>query len=1295
MYVSKEASAGKDNIPQERVERRKNRFKTFHEESYLPDSCLLPSSAGEALVLKSDSTAVDEPSCFPLSPGGALVPMSVLTAVAKPSMLKEIVESSCGSPVYDIDSIPRFPQIERFLKTSLPDNDCLFSDEDNIDCCALQSLVNLDMTTFISRPETQRDTRVECKLDNNVAVQIDSVIKDSYDGDEPNVVPRTSTLARCNREMYVSKEASAGKDNIPQERVERRKNRFKTFHEESYQPGSKEEETETQNSDEMPSDTDWDERNVVARASPLTRSNRKSNVATKTTAGKDNIPPERVQSRKNRFKRIRQEPDSEEEDTVTRNSDYMPSDTDCDERNVVTRTSPLVRSDKKSYVAKDTTAGKDNVPQERVQRRKNLFPKICEEPDSDLTVKKKKYQVTNDRECNRKKYKTGENWNSKSNELKIVAKTSSQARSERESNTKGNRTCDRDVTITAASTSSQGKNGAIHGKTCEKSKSNLQEMEQFDESDDSMLIDIEECLLDSDAEFESQQPKIYVKCSSNTNGRRVFDKNHYCLYCSKPSTNLRKHLWAKHKDEDYVKDVLTQAKHSKKRKLLLDKLRNLGDFQHNSEVRCRGEGEIIPWRCPPEPVSANDYVPCPDCFAYFHKEHLWRHHQDCAFCTKADGKHSFKSIKAEAELLLPSTVEVSLAFREQIFTMMSKDHIGLVAQNDQTLASFGENMFKRLGHLKHLHTHISAKMRELARLVIAVRKLDSNVTWMADVLCPEKFNTVLTAVKELCGYTEDSHKYHIPSLAIKLGHSIKMCCKLSICVSIRLKDTMTRQSREDFLYLCQQEWTSNVSSAALSTLSSAKLNRPQVLPLTEDIRSLNSYILSERRRYQTELRKVVTFENWTGLLKVTVVGVILFNRRRSGEVERMTLNNYQNRCRNPLAVKDIASSLSETEKVICRTMARVEIRGKKGRTVPVILTPGMIEAIDVLITCRKILGVAQSNQYVFPRPYSDNPVRASDCLRKMSIECGAKFPGNLTSTRLRKHIATTSQILNLQENELDLLAGFLGHDVRIHRHFYRLPQDTLQLAKVSKILLAFDRGQISDYKGKSLEDIEVENVEVLSDSDQSDSDEETETLNSDNVPLETVGRTKAHKQRRRIRQEPDNKEEETGTLNSDDMPSESPVAEEVTADKGNVSQPKVDRHKNRFKRILQEPGSQEEETGTQNSDDMLAENPVTEEATADKDNILQPKVDRHKNRFKRIRQEPDSETQNSDDMPSETVRLTKAHKPHKESDVAEEPTAEKVDRRKRKTYSKSYSCSEGSKSLFVYYEILHFHSILM
>ena len=104
-------------------------------------------------------------------------------------------------------------------------------------------------------------------------------------------------------------------------------------------------------------------------------------------------------------------------------------------------------------------------------------------------------------------------------------------------------------------------------------------------------------------------------------------------------------------------------------------------------------------------------------------------------------------------------------------------------------------------------------------------------------------------------------------------------------------------------------------------------------------------------------------------------------------------------------------------------------------------------------------------------------IRGTDTLRVLLSKCGAKTPQHLRSTKLRKHIATVSQIMNLQENELDLLASFMGHDIRTHREYYRMPESTIQVAKLSKVLLKMERGDIQGLAGKRLTDIELDPIE--------------------------------------------------------------------------------------------------------------------------------------------------------------------------------------------------------------------------
>ena len=63
-------------------------------------------------------------------------------------------------------------------------------------------------------------------------------------------------------------------------------------------------------------------------------------------------------------------------------------------------------------------------------------------------------------------------------------------------------------------------------------------------------------------------------------------------------------------------------------------------------------------------------------------------------------------------------------------------------------------------------------------------------------------------------------------------------------------------------------------------------------------------------------------------------------------------------------------------------------------------------------------------------------------------------------------------VIDLGPNqELEWLANHMGHTLPVHRNYYRLQERTLELAKVSKLLLAVDEGRCHNYAGKTLDEI--------------------------------------------------------------------------------------------------------------------------------------------------------------------------------------------------------------------------------
>ena len=139
------------------------------------------------------------------------------------------------------------------------------------------------------------------------------------------------------------------------------------------------------------------------------------------------------------------------------------------------------------------------------------------------------------------------------------------------------------------------------------------------------------------------------------------------------------------------------------------------------------------------------------------------------------------------------------------------------------------------------------------------------------------------------------------------------------------------------------------------------------------------------------------------------------------------------------------------------------------------MTKSMNTNVEFSISQRGANGVKDDdNPYLFAIPLCDTAYRVSDALRMLARDSGIPDPEHITTTNLRKHVAVMSQVIALGDSELDILAQFMGHDIRVHRQYYRLPEDTLHTAKVAKILLLMEKGNLSSKSGKMLDDIQVD-----------------------------------------------------------------------------------------------------------------------------------------------------------------------------------------------------------------------------
>ncbi|XP_073701194.1 uncharacterized protein [Garra rufa] len=500
---------------------------------------------------------------------------------------------------------------------------------------------------------------------------------------------------------------------------------------------------------------------------------------------------------------------------------------------------------------------------------------------------------------------------------------------------------------------------------------------------------------------------------------------------------------------------------SKERKVLLEQLRNKGDFRHNTDVLEKGSGQIVTWKQPSADASIKDYLPCPFCFGMFRKKDLWRHQSSCKTkqsCLKDQDdnqKNTRGRVQSRAASLLP--IAASSDGCQKIINTMRQDDVSFHIRNDSLICKYGESLYGKHGRVRSRHQYIAQRMRELGRFMLVAKEMDNTVRGLEDLCAPARFQFVVNVAKRLTQFSPGKNEYGKPSTAVKIGFCLKGAVEVLIGQALMNEDDLSEKKAKKFFELLEKNWRNSVSITAHQTIQEKRWNKEDDIPLTKNVIALRDHLRMVEDEARAKITHQMNLRAYKALNETVLAQVIIFNKRREGEASCLTLDTYKKASTNAIN-EDIYSTLSPLEKELSKILTRIEIRGKRGKKVPVFLTERMKESINLLVQRREEAGVPAENPYLFARPGAMTNIRGCDCLRKYAKESKTENPELLRSTKLRKQVATLCQLLDLTEQELEQVARFMGHDIRVHCDFYRQTDKTFQIAKISKLLFAMEQG---------------------------------------------------------------------------------------------------------------------------------------------------------------------------------------------------------------------------------------------
>ena len=576
------------------------------------------------------------------------------------------------------------------------------------------------------------------------------------------------------------------------------------------------------------------------------------------------------------------------------------------------------------------------------------------------------------------------------------------------------------------------------------------------------------------------KPKIQVATKKIGN-----PKKHCCKFCQRSVNKISAHVQNVHSQETEVSRIMYMAKKSKERRDAWIQLAKDGDYRHNYNVLKNKKGVLIPKYCTSAGKNFDlDYIACPFCKGLYAKQYLTDHIVRCTNKPDSNAPRNPRSIRKEGELLLPVPCDVSRGFYSNVLSRMNKDDIYRCIVSDSIILAFGERMYSRKDVDEHTPNQVSSRLRELGRLLKLLRQ-ESNVHVKTISIAMEvvNFDLLVGCIKKLAEFDDSTHLFGKASLALRLGYSLKKCSHIKKSIAIREKDENAEKQAERFNALMEGDWYDSVSACAGQSVERAKFNKPKLVPSCADVEKVH-----------TLLKKKATSSDYAVLAKTTLCMVSLFNRKQGGEVQRMKIQDFEKGMASSSTSHDaeVIKGFTSTEKKLTDVLDRVEIRGKFDRRVAILLTKEMVSLITTLINLHKTLPRLDS-QYIFATPTGERPFRGSDVIREFATEAKVSDISLFTATNLWKQVATLSQSMTLSEWEQDQLASFLGHDIHVHRSVYRQPLDTLQTAKVAKILIAVNSGMKQFTVVNVTEDEELDNSVVPTEAGTTGRDQQSTT----------------------------------------------------------------------------------------------------------------------------------------------------------------------------------------------------------
>uniref|UniRef100_A0A087Y5C8 Uncharacterized protein n=2 Tax=Poecilia formosa TaxID=48698 RepID=A0A087Y5C8_POEFO len=150
-------------------------------------------------------------------------------------------------------------------------------------------------------------------------------------------------------------------------------------------------------------------------------------------------------------------------------------------------------------------------------------------------------------------------------------------------------------------------------------------------------------------------------------------------------------------------------------------------------------------------------------------------------------------VQAAASRLLPISSSASEGVSE-ILHRMNQDNVSYEVKSDWLICKYGNKLLENQDGNQRSYEYVSQKLRELGRLLLAAKSLDSEVQTLQDLLAPGQLSLALSAARKAAGY-----RWTRPPLSVRT--TLKTVCDIAIGESLLDGDWEAAARTTDFYHL--------------------------------------------------------------------------------------------------------------------------------------------------------------------------------------------------------------------------------------------------------------------------------------------------------------------------------------------------------------------------------------------------------------------------------------------------------------------------------------------------------------